>query len=135
MDQLKSEIDERLKTLLIPLKNGLVKDAMTYSLLAPGKRLRPILFLSALRSYQIDYHNYLDIACAIEMIHTYSLIHDDLPGMDNDDMRRGRPTCHKEFDEATAILAGDALLNLGVNVILNMDINNDLKVKIGRHTR
>lgn len=78
----------------------------------------------------MDYHAYLDIACAIEMIHTYSLIHDDLPGMDNDDLRRGRPTCHKQFDEATAILAGDALLNLSVNTILNMSIDNDLKVAI-----
>lgn len=103
---------------------------MSYSLLAPGKRLRPLLFLSVLRSYQIDYHIYMDIACAIEMIHTYSLIHDDLPGMDNDDLRRGRPTCHKQFDEATAILAGDALLNLGVNTILNISIDSDLKVKL-----
>ncbi len=130
MDQLKQEINDRLIELLQPLKDGCVKDAMEYSLLAPGKRLRPILFLSVLRSYQIDYHRYIDIACAIEMIHTYSLIHDDLPGMDNDDLRRGRLTCHKKFDEATAILAGDALLNLGVNVILNIDLNADLKVKL-----
>lgn len=130
MDQLKNEIDKRLEELLIPVKEGLVKEAMHYSLLAPGKRLRPILFLSVLRSYQIDYHPYIDIACAIEMIHTYSLIHDDLPGMDNDDLRRGLPTCHKKFDEATAILAGDGLLNLSVSVILDMDIDNQLKIDI-----
>ena len=130
MDQLKNEIDKRLEELLTPVKEGLVKEAMHYSLLAPGKRLRPILFLSVLRSYQIDYHPYIDIACAIEMIHTYSLIHDDLPGMDNDDLRRGLPTCHKKFDEATAILAGDGLLNLSVSVILAMDIDLQLKIDI-----
>ena len=73
---------------------------------------------------------YIDIACAIEMIHTYSLIHDDLPGMDNDDLRRGKPTCHKQFDEATAILAGDALLNESINVILRMDLEDALKLKV-----
>lgn len=130
MDTLKNQLNHRLMELLEPVKDGKVKEAMTYSLMAPGKRLRPVLFLTVLRSYQINYLDYIDIACAIEMIHTYSLIHDDLPGMDDDDLRRGRPTCHKKFDEATAILAGDALLNLGVNVILNMTIADDLKVKI-----
>ena len=103
---------------------------MKYSLMAGGKRIRPVMMLQVIRSYDKNYQDYLDIACAIEMIHTYSLIHDDLPGMDNDDLRRGRPTCHKQFDEATAILAGDALLNLSVNTILNMSIDNDLKVAI-----
>lgn len=130
MNELKELINQRLSQLLEPLKNGKVKEAMKYSLLAPGKRIRPILFLTVLKSYQIDYHQYLDIACAIEMIHTYSLIHDDLPGMDNDDLRRGRLTCHKKYDEATAILAGDALLNLAVNVILNVNMDNDIKVKV-----
>lgn len=130
MNQLKIEINERLDELLKLVKNGAVKTAMQYSLLAPGKRLRPILFLTVLKSYQIHYHDYIDIACAIEMIHTYSLIHDDLPGMDNDDLRRGRLTCHKKFDEATAILAGDALLNLAMNTILNIDMDNLLKIKI-----
>lgn len=130
MDQLKEEINQQLLKLLSSVKEGKVKEAMTYSLLAPGERLRPLLFIYVLKAYQMDYHAYLDIACAIEMIHTYSLIHDDLPGMDNDDLRRGRPTCHKQFDEATAILAGDALLNLSVNTILNMSIDNDLKVAI-----
>lgn len=130
MELLKEEINQRLAELLLPLKNGPVKEAMQYSLLAPGKRLRPLLFLSVLRSYQIDYHPYMDIACAIEMIHTYSLIHDDLPGMDNDDLRRGRPTCHKQFDEATAILAGDALLNLGVNTILSLSLESELLVRV-----
>lgn len=130
MDELRIIINNRLEELLVPLKDGKVKEAMKYSLLAPGKRLRPIIFLDVLKSYQIDYHQYIDIACAIEMIHTYSLIHDDLPGMDDDDLRRGRPTCHKQFDEATAILAGDALLNLGVNVILSMDLDSSLLIRI-----
>ena len=130
MESLKDQINQRLAELLMPLKDGPVKEAMQYSLLAPGKRLRPLLFLSVLRSYQMEYRPYIDIACAIEMIHTYSLIHDDLPGMDNDDLRRGRPTCHKQFDEATAILAGDALLNLGVNTILSLPLESDLLVKI-----
>lgn len=133
MNQLKEEVNERLLELLKNVHEGRVKDAMIYSLLAPGKRLRPLLFLTVLKAYQIDYKEYLDIACAIEMIHTYSLIHDDLPGMDNDDLRRGRLTCHKKFDEATAILAGDALLNLGVNVILQMSINDALKVNLVNH--
>lgn len=130
MEKMKDEINQRLMELCTPLKNGKVKEAMIYSLLAPGKRLRPILFLTVLKAYQIDYHPYLDIACAIEMIHTYSLIHDDLPGMDDDDLRRGRKTCHKQFDEATAILAGDALLNLAVNIILQTKLNDKLKIKL-----
>ena len=130
MNELKELINHRLEELMEPIKDGVVKEAMKYSLMAPGKRLRPLLFLTVLRSYQCDYHKYIDIACAIEMIHTYSLIHDDLPGMDNDDLRRGRPTCHKAFDEATAILAGDALLNLGVNTIIGVDMDDALKLKI-----
>lgn len=130
MKGMKEEINQRLLELCQPLKDGKVKEAMIYSLLAPGKRLRPILFLTVIKSYQLDYHPYMDVACAIEMIHTYSLIHDDLPGMDNDDLRRGRKTCHKQFDEATAILAGDALLNLGVNVILQTTLSDLLKVQL-----
>ena len=130
MKEMKEEINQRLLELCQSLKEGKVKDAMIYSLLAPGKRLRPMLFLTVLKSYQLDYRFYMDVACAIEMIHTYSLIHDDLPGMDNDDLRRGRKTCHKQFDEATAILAGDALLNLGVNVILQTTLNDSLKVQL-----
>lgn len=130
MDTIIKEINLRLDELLNKYKEGKVKEAMKYSVLAGGKRIRPLMMIQTLRSYKIDYHQYLDLACAIEMIHTYSLIHDDLPGMDNDDLRRGRKTCHKQFDEATAILAGDALLNEAVNVILNSEVDNDLKVKI-----
>jgi geranylgeranyl pyrophosphate synthase len=87
-----------------------VFQAMEYSLFAGGKRLRPMLCLLACRLVQGRTVPALPVACALEYIHTYSLIHDDLPALDNDDFRRGRPSCHKKFGEATAILAGDALL-------------------------
>jgi geranylgeranyl diphosphate synthase type II len=91
--------------------------AMRYSLLAGGKRLRPALVLAAGEAFGAQTNQLMPAACAIEMIHTYSLIHDDLPAMDNDDLRRGRPTCHKAFTEAVAILAGDALLALAFQVL------------------
>ncbi|MCX5890232.1 MAG: polyprenyl synthetase family protein [Deltaproteobacteria bacterium] len=87
-----------------------VVQAMHYSLFVGGKRLRPILCLAAAEAVGGDPGEALPVACALEMVHTYSLIHDDLPAMDDDDLRRGQPTCHKKFDEATAILAGDGLL-------------------------
>src|SRR4030043_2327247 len=87
-----------------------VVQAMHYSLFAGGKRLRPILCLAGAEAVGGDPVEVLPVACALEMIHTYSLIHDDLPAMDDDDLRRGQPTCHKKYDEATAILAGDGLL-------------------------
>jgi geranylgeranyl diphosphate synthase, type II len=92
-------------------------EAMRYSLLAPGKRLRPLLVLLAAEACGGTVANALPAACAVEMIHTYSLIHDDLPAMDDDDLRRGVPTCHRKFGEALAILAGDALLTLAFGVI------------------
>ena len=91
--------------------------AMKYSLMASGKRLRPILCMAAAETVGNATDAVFRTACAIEMIHTYSLIHDDLPAMDNDDMRRGNPTCHVQFDEATAILAGDALLTLAFDML------------------
>lgn len=133
MNNIIEEVNARLKEILSSYRPGLVKEAMTYSVMAGGKRLRPLLFVQTLRAYSVDYHKYFDIACAIEMIHTYSLIHDDLPGMDNDDLRRGKPTCHKQFDEATAILAGDALLNESMNVILRMNLDDALKVEVLRY--
>ncbi|MDR0609678.1 MAG: polyprenyl synthetase family protein [Planctomycetaceae bacterium] len=92
-------------------------EAIRYSLLAPGKRLRPILVLIACELCGGDWRQAIPAACAVEMIHAYSLIHDDLPAMDDDDLRRGLPTCHKKFDEPTAILAGDALLALAFEMI------------------
>lgn len=94
-----------------------LRDAMSYSLLAGGKRLRPILVLLACEACGGQIESALPAACAIEMVHTYSLIHDDLPAMDDDDLRRGRPTNHKAFGEATAILAGDGLLTLAFEVM------------------
>ena len=94
-----------------------LREAMRYSLLAPGKRLRPMLVLLAAEACGGPIDASMPAACAVEMIHTYSLMHDDLPAMDDDDLRRGRPTCHKAFDEATAILAGDALLTLAFEVL------------------
>jgi geranylgeranyl diphosphate synthase type II len=92
-------------------------EAMSYSLLAPGKRLRPLLVLLAAEACGGSDAAALPAGCAVEMIHTYSLIHDDLPAMDDDDLRRGLPTCHKKFGEALAILAGDALLTLAFEVL------------------
>ena len=131
MENLIEQINERLLEIIEEFGDSKVQEAMKYSLMAGGKRIRPVMMLQVIRSYDKNYQDYLDIACAIEMIHTYSLIHDDLPGMDNDDLRRGRKTCHKEFDEATAILAGDALLNLGVNIILQItSLDDSLKVQL-----
>ena len=129
MNNIIEEVNARLKEILSSYRPGLVKEAMTYSVMAGGKRLRPLLFIQTLRAYSVDYHKYLDIACAIEMIHTYSLIHDDLPSMDNDDLRRGRLTCHKQFDEATAILAGDGLLTYAFDVASSSTADPSIVVK------
>lgn len=99
---------------------GRLTDAMRHSLMAGGKRLRPNLCLAASQSVGAGPQTALPVACALEMIHTYSLIHDDLPAMDDDRLRRGQPTCHVAFDEATAILAGDALLTLAFEVVSSM---------------
>jgi geranylgeranyl diphosphate synthase type II len=96
-----------------------LRAAMRHSLLAPGKRIRPLLVLLATEACGGKIEAALPAACAVEMVHAYSLIHDDLPALDNDDLRRGRPTCHKAFDEATAILAGDGLLTLAFEVLAN----------------
>ena len=92
-------------------------EAIRYCLLAPGKRVRPLLVLAATEVCGGDIRSAIPAACAVEMIHNYSLIHDDLPAMDDDELRRGRPTCHIEFDEATAILAGDALIPMAFETI------------------
>ncbi|RYG74955.1 polyprenyl synthetase family protein [Lentibacillus lipolyticus] len=120
MDEQKSavqqEIYDRLRGLDIPER---LKASMVYSVEAGGKRLRPILLLAACQAYSDDTEVALTPAVALEMIHTYSLIHDDLPAMDDDDLRRGMPTNHKKYDEATAILAGDALLTYSFELIAN----------------
>lgn len=104
----------------LPLPDGVEKrvvEAMRYSLMNGGKRLRPFLLCQCAALFDIDYKTCLPAAVSLEMLHTYSLIHDDLPAMDNDDLRRGKPTCHKKFDEATAILAGDGLLTHAFRVL------------------
>lgn len=104
-------VNQHLKTVFREFeKEERLIAAMNHCLMAGGKRVRPILAIAAAQLCQDDFMPALPACCAIEMIHTYSLIHDDLPAMDDDDLRRGLPTCHKQFDEATAILAGDALL-------------------------
>ena len=130
MNNIVNEINQRLKTILNDYPKSKVKEAMLYSLQAGGKRIRPFIVLQVIRAYNQNYHDYIDIACALEMIQTYSLIHDDLPGMDNDDLRRGKPTCHKQFGEATAILAGDGLLNEAVNIIIKTSLASDLKIAL-----
>ncbi|MEG0894226.1 MAG: polyprenyl synthetase family protein, partial [Oscillospiraceae bacterium] len=105
-----------------------LKDAINYSLLNGGKRIRGILVLEFCKMLGGDINSALPVACAIEMIHCYSLIHDDLPCMDNDDFRRGKPSCHKQFDETTALLAGDALQPLAFHTISCCQLSNDLKV-------
>lgn len=119
--ELKSEIDLWLNN-YFEAKNGyhkIIYEAMNYSLSVGGKRIRPILALLCYSLYKPDYEKIMPIAGAVEMIHTYSLIHDDLPSMDNDDLRRGKPTNHRVYGEALAILAGDGLLNEAMNVLFN----------------
>lgn len=109
----------------------ILKEAIEYSIENSGKRFRPILCLLTAKSLGKDYKMVLPTACAIEFIHTYSLIHDDLPSIDNDDLRRGKPTCHKKFGEDIAILAGDALFAEAFNIIIKYQIADDrTKIKI-----
>jgi len=107
-----------------------IHTAMRYSVFAGGKRIRPILCLESARIFASDVTPALHPACAIECIHTYSLIHDDLPALDNDDLRRGKPTCHKKFGEAAAILAGDALLTLAFEMIGATSVPAERRVAI-----
>lgn len=98
-------------------EKSIVSEAMEYSLMNAGKRVRPVMALAFCEMLGGDIERVLPYACATEMIHTYSLIHDDLPCMDDDDLRRGKPSCHKQFGEVYALLAGDALLNLAAEVV------------------
>jgi farnesyl diphosphate synthase len=126
--QLTDAVIDRL--LVVPLGlESRVYEAMRYSALAPGKRLRPLLVLAGARLFGVARTSALQVAAAIEMVHAYSLIHDDLPAMDDSDLRRGRPTCHKEFDEATAVLAGDGLLTMAFEVLAHADTHGDPAVR------
>lgn len=119
LESLREQVNEALERVIESRSDcpQRLRDAMAHSLLAGGKRLRPLLVLLACEVCGGDVVAAMPAACALEMVHTYSLIHDDLPAMDDDDLRRGQPTCHVQFDEATAILAGDALLTLAFELM------------------
>ena len=114
------QINEVLDSIFADTPSKIIR-AMKYSLMAGGKRIRPILCIAAAEAVGGQSQDVIRAGCAIEMIHTYSLIHDDLPAMDNDEIRRGQATCHVAFDEATAILAGDALLTLAFEMLSSME--------------
>ncbi len=124
-------VTRRLDALLAPVKGprGRVLDAMRYSALSGGKRLRPFLVMESARLFDVDPDHALHCAAAVEMIHCYSLIHDDLPAMDDSDLRRGRATVHKKFDEATAILAGDGLLTEAFAVLAGPRCHPDASIR------
>jgi geranylgeranyl diphosphate synthase type II len=107
-----------------------IHKAMRYSLFAGGKRIRPILCMEAAHACRDVPEGIESAACTLEMIHTYSLIHDDLPALDNDDLRRGRPTCHKMFGDAMAILAGDALSNLAFHVLTELPVGAETRIQL-----
>ncbi len=119
-----------LEALQTSYRPSRTRDAMFYSLLAGGKRVRPRLLLALLKGYGKEESLGYPCAAAIEMIHTYSLIHDDLPAMDDDDLRRGRPTCHIAFDEATAILAGDALLSEAFGIVMKSKCSAEIRGRL-----
>lgn len=113
---------------LLPRADGpeqRLTEAMRYTALGPGKRLRPFFALETAKMFDLDERSVLRAACALECIHAYSLVHDDLPCMDDDDMRRGRPTVHKAYDEATAVLAGDALQSAAFEILAHPDTHDD----------
>ncbi len=126
---LEARIDQALPAGIHPEK-GVLESAIHYALSVKGKRLRPLLFLTLLDAYKMNSLDYITIACSIEYIHTYSLIHDDLPAMDNDDFRRGMPTVHKKYNEAIALLAGDTLLTFAFEKISHAPIPAEKIVNI-----
>src|SRR5262245_48828451 len=118
-ERARSDIEAALRE-LIPagdINPSRIHEAMRYSTVEGGKRISPCVCIAAFSGYKGDWQPVVPVAAAIEMIHAYSLIHDDLPAMDNDDLRRGKPSCHKQFGEAIAILAGDALLTRAFEVL------------------
>ncbi|NYV65959.1 polyprenyl synthetase family protein [Bacillus sp. Gen3] len=132
MSKMNKELENQLSAYISNLNAPMIiKEAMDYSLQAGGKRIRPSLVFATIRSFGQNEMEGMSVACALEMIHTYSLIHDDLPAMDNDDLRRGKPTNHKVFGEAYSILAGDGLLTYSFQVIAqDPKLSNDKKVKL-----
>jgi geranylgeranyl diphosphate synthase, type II len=132
LEELRVQVDAELDRLLPPASQypTSIHEAMRYSMFAGGKRLRPFLCLEAGRLLGGDEKSLLEVGCALELIHTYSLIHDDLPALDNDDLRRGKPTLHRKFGEATAILAGDALLTLAFEVLAISGLAPQTKLRV-----
>jgi len=130
-DRVSAEVDDFFARLLQPPDDGRSRlyEAMRHAAIGGGKRLRPLLTIAASRMFEIDDEQALRIAAAIEAIHVYSLIHDDLPAMDDDDLRRGKPTVHKAFDEATAVLAGDSLHALAFEILAHEATNKDPHVR------
>lgn len=127
-----SDVTEEIDRLL-PVQEGMgarLTDAMRYSALAGGKRLRPFLVLKSAELFSVSPSSALTVAAAAELLHCYSLVHDDLPAMDNSDMRRDQPSCHKEFDEATAILAGDGLLTYAFEILTHQRSHPDPSVRL-----
>ena len=118
---------EYIENLEIP---KLLKESIIYSLVNDGKKIRPLSFLYLLKFYNIDYKEYFDVALAIELVHTYSLVHDDLPEMDNDDYRWGKPTNHRVYGQDIAVLTGDSMLTLAFEVLSKSNINDTLKVNL-----
>lgn len=125
-DIINKELDKYIKKEKCP--EEILNNSMEYSLMAGGKRLRPILVISTYEIFKNDIEKCMPYAMAIEMVHNFSLIHDDLPGIDNDDFRHGKPTNHKQFDEATAILAGDGLLNQAY-IVISEDLKNSREIE------
>ena len=127
----KSTVNKRLANIIEEtFVDSEVINVMKYSLNIGGKRIRPVLILAFCECCGGSMSQALDVACAVEMVHTYSLIHDDLPCMDDDNLRRGQPACHIKFGQATALLAGDGLLTYAFNIISKAEINNDVKIEI-----
>jgi geranylgeranyl diphosphate synthase, type II len=125
-------IEKTLEKLLPPedTRPASIHRAMRYSVFAGGKRLRPVLCVESARMFTDSLDGAVQVGCALEFIHTYSLIHDDLPALDNDDLRRGKPTCHKAFGEAMAILAGDGLLTLAFETLANAPVEPARRVRV-----
>ncbi len=125
-------VENTLKDVFASFKTtpGMLRDAMEYMLFSNGKRIRPILAVATCEANGKSSDDLLPLACAIEMIHTYSLIHDDLPSIDDDDIRRGRPTCHKVFGDAVAILAGDALLTEAFRIMVDNHYTENISPKV-----
>lgn len=126
-DKLNAFAKDYIEKLEMP---DILKESITYSLVNDGKKIRPLSFLYLLKYYEIDYSKYFDIALAIELVHTYSLVHDDLPEMDNDDYRWGKYTNHKVFGQDVAVLTGDAMLTLAFEVLSDADVTPELKIRL-----